>query len=187
MVSQACLIPATPSISLLWLYPFAKRFTDYLQIVLGLQISIGALVGMVGMSMNPLAEPNDIKASAGALYASLTPWTVVYDIVYARQDIKDDAKAGVISMAVRFQHWTKPLLWSAASTQAGFLVLAGLQANLDAHYLIVSCGETALGLATMLMKVKLDEPEDCMWWFKNAGWQIGIPVVSGLLGEFYLN
>lgn len=187
LLPSACMYYAAPSIFLLWLYPFAKRFTDYPQIILGLQISIGVFMGIVAMGVDPILESGKIQGSACAPYTSLVAWTVIYDTVYARQDIKDDAKAGVKSMAVKFQHWTRPLLWVCAMIQVVLLTLAGLLAEMGASYLIVACGGTALSLGTMIQNVKLEEPANCMWWFKNACWHIGIPVASGLMGEYCIN
>ena len=186
LLPSECVYYAVPSIFLLWLYPFGKRFTDYPQIILGLQISVGVLMGAVAMGVDPVLEPERIQGSMCALYTSFVAWTVLYDTVYARQDIKDDAKAGVKSMAVTFQHWTKPLLWLCATIQVGLLVLAGVLANMGASYFTVACGGTALSIVVMLQNVKLEEPADCMWWFKNACWHVGIPVVTGLIGEYFL-
>lgn len=102
-----CVYFAIPSIVLLALYPFAKRFTDYPQIVLGCQISIGIFMGAAAMEMNAVAfspkltsrENSSRLASMVALYVSNIAWTTIYDTIYAHQDIKDDSKAGVKSMA----------------------------------------------------------------------------------------
>lgn len=185
LLPSRCMYYAAPSIFLLWLYPFGKRFTDYPQIILSLQMSIGVFMGMVAMEMDPILESKRMQGSICALYTSFVAWTVVYDTVYARQDIKDDAKAGVKSMSVKFQHWTKPLLWVCATIQISLLVLAGVLADMGAGYFTVACGGTALSLVIMVQNVKLEVPADCMWWFKNACWHVGIPVVSGLIGEYY--
>ena len=181
-----CMYYAAPSMFLLWLYPFCKRFTDYPQIILGLQISIGVFMGIVAMEVDPMLESERIQGSICALYLSFVAWRVVYDTVYARQDIKDDAKAGVKSMSVKFQYWTKPLLRFCATTQTTLLVLAGVLADMGASYFTVACGGIALSLGVMIQNVKLKEPADCMWWFKNACWHVGIPVVLGLVGEYYM-
>lgn len=186
MLPSRCMYYAAPSMFLLWLYPFGKRFTDYPQILLGLQQSIGVFMGMVAMGVDPILESERIRGSISALYISFVTYSVVCDTIYAQQDIKDDAKAGVKSMSVKFQHWTKPLLWVCVTAQAGFLVLAGILADMGVSYLIVACGGTALSLVVMVQKVKLEEPADCMWWFKNACWNVGIPIVSGLVGEYYM-
>ncbi|RYP69050.1 hypothetical protein DL769_005368 [Monosporascus sp. CRB-8-3] len=113
-----CWIIAVPSILLLALYPFAKRFTDFPQIVLGIQLAIGFFMGFASIDHDLLRSPrsldgleNDRKDHALlAFYLANVCWTIVYDTVYAQQDVEDDAKAGVRSMAVRFRGSTRTLL-----------------------------------------------------------------------------
>ncbi len=75
---------ATPSIFLLWLYPIGKRFTDYPQVILDLQMSIGVFMGMVAMGVDPIVETETIQGSTCALCISFVASTVVNDTVYAR-------------------------------------------------------------------------------------------------------
>jgi 4-hydroxybenzoate polyprenyltransferase len=42
----------------------------------------------------------------GFLYGSAILWTVIYDTIYAHQDIRDDIQIGVKSTAIRFQGHT---------------------------------------------------------------------------------
>lgn len=76
-------------------YPFAKRFTSWPQAVLGLAFAYGGLVGWTARA-DTLAPP------AYLLYASAIFWTVGYDTIYALQDVRDDARAGVRSTARLF-------------------------------------------------------------------------------------
>lgn len=185
LLPSRCMFYAAPSIFLLWLYPFGKRFTDYPQIILGLQMSIGVFMGMVAMGVDPLTAPVRLQSSSVSLYGSFVAWSVLYDTVYARQDIRDDAKAGVKSMAVKFQHRMQSLLWLTATVQIGLLVEAGVLIGMGSNYFTIACGGTALSLVIMLQNVKLDQPSNCMWWFANAYWHVGIPLISGLVAEYY--
>ncbi|MGQ7792299.1 4-hydroxybenzoate octaprenyltransferase [Faunimonas sp. B44] len=76
-------------------YPFAKRVTDWPQVVLGFAFSWGALMGWAalfgGLGFAPLA-----------LYAGAIAWTIGYDTIYALQDREDDAVVGVRSTARLF-------------------------------------------------------------------------------------
>ena len=118
-----CVYIAIPSIVLLVLYLFAKRFIDYPQVVLGFQMSIGVIMGSAATGLNPLSslENSRLLTSIGALYAFNIIWTVIYDTIYAHQDIKDDSKAVVKFMAVRFGDQTKTFLSALAFLQVGFL------------------------------------------------------------------
>ncbi|MGY9012853.1 MAG: 4-hydroxybenzoate octaprenyltransferase, partial [Rhodobacterales bacterium] len=75
------LVPAT-------IYPFAKRFTWWPQVFLGLAFNWGALLAWTAHS-GSLAPP------AVLLYAGGIFWTLFYDTIYAHQDIEDDALIGV--------------------------------------------------------------------------------------------
>ncbi|MCX7898735.1 MAG: 4-hydroxybenzoate octaprenyltransferase [Methylocystis sp.] len=77
------------------LYPFAKRFTSWPQAILGLAFAYGALLGWT-------AYTSALAAPALLLYGAAILWTVGYDTIYALQDLRDDAIAGVRSTARLF-------------------------------------------------------------------------------------
>ncbi len=83
------------SIILVILYPLAKRFTHWPQLILGLTFNWGALIGM-SLFYWPL------PASIFYIYGACVFWTLGYDTIYAYQDIKDDKKIGVKSTALLF-------------------------------------------------------------------------------------
>ena len=181
-----CIYIAIPSIILLALYPFAKCFIDYPQVVLGFQMSIGVVMGSAAMGMNPLStlENSRLLTSVGALYASNVTWTVIYDTIYAHQDIQDDFKAGVKSMAVRFGDSTKFLLSSLAVLQVALLVGMGVVMEIDFIYFAVTCGGALATLGYMIWSVDLRKPEECWWWFQNGCWYTGGAIASGFLLEY---
>ena len=76
-------------------YPFMKRITSWPQAVLGLAFAWGGLMGWAAI-FGSLALP------ALLVYAAAIFWTIGYDTIYALQDIRDDAIAGVRSTARLF-------------------------------------------------------------------------------------
>ncbi|MEI2735115.1 MAG: 4-hydroxybenzoate octaprenyltransferase [Rhodoblastus sp.] len=76
-------------------YPFMKRITSWPQAVLGLAFAWGGLMGWAAV-FGSLAAP------AVLVYAAAIFWTIGYDTIYALQDIRDDAIAGVRSTARLF-------------------------------------------------------------------------------------
>jgi 4-hydroxybenzoate polyprenyltransferase len=54
----------------------------------------------------------------GPLYASGVAWTLVYDTIYAHQDVKDDARLGVHSTALHFAAATPQYLTGAGAAGA---------------------------------------------------------------------
>jgi 4-hydroxybenzoate polyprenyltransferase len=76
-------------------YPFAKRFTSWPQAILGFAFAYGAMLGWT-------AQTGSLGAPALLLYAAAILWTIGFDTIYALQDVRDDAIAGVRSTARLF-------------------------------------------------------------------------------------
>ena len=127
------------------------------------------------------------RAAAGALYASCVAWTVLYDMIYAHMDVKDDRKVGIKSMVVRHEKDTKVLMGGLAVVQIGLLAAAGAMVGAGPVFFVGSCGGGGVALAWMVWKVRLEEAGDCWWWFRRGAWLTGGGVVSGLLGEYLVD
>ena len=189
LLPPTCTYYAVPIIVLLGLYPFAKRVFNYPQVVLGFPVSLAIFMGMSAVSVDPytfLLSNGNPSVAAGmiSLYASNIAWTIIYDTIYAHQDARDDAVAGVKSIAVHWGQRTKGLLSGLAVAQVTMLVAAGAFTGLGPVYYAASCGATAASLAVMIHRVNLAKPSDCMWWFKNGAWFVGGSIAAGLLGEY---
>ncbi|KAK3321477.1 UbiA prenyltransferase family-domain-containing protein [Cercophora scortea] len=181
-----CFYYATPSLVLVTLYPLAKRVTYYPQAVLGLTFSWGAVMGFPALGVDLLASQNQAAlTAAGLLYASNVAWTVLYDMIYAHMDIKDDAKAGIKSIALKHDAQTKQVLTGLAVTQVALLAGAGVAAGAGPAFFIGSCGGALVTLGIMIKRVNLKSVKDCWWWFVNGCWLTG-GVISLGLGADYL-
>ena len=118
---------AAPVLLLVWLYPFAKRVTNYAQIVLGITLGWGVQVGAAVMGLDVLGTDADAeRAGLAGVYLVCVVWTMILNTVYAHQDVRDDMKAGIKSMAVLWLHWTKALLWVLSFVQIGILWSIGI-------------------------------------------------------------
>jgi 4-hydroxybenzoate polyprenyltransferase len=178
-----CFWYATPSLILVTLYPLAKRVTYYPQFVLGLTFSWGAMMGFPALGIDLLSNQAALTAAA-CLYASNVAWTVLYDMIYAHMDIKDDVKAGIKSIALKHEKETKAVLTGLAAVQLGLLTATGVAAGLGPVFFAGSCGGAALTLGTMIWRVKLKEVKNCWWWFVNGAWFTGGAITFGLAGEY---
>ena len=178
-----CFFYGAPSLLLVATYPLAKRITHYPQFVLGLAFSWGAFMGFPALGLDVLSDA-DLMLAAGALYASNVAWTVSYDMIYAHMDIRDDAAAGIKSIALRHETNTKAVLSGLAILQVGLLGLAGWATGSGPIYFAGSCGGAATTLVSMIWKVKLKSVESCWWWFRNGCWLTGGAITLGLLGEY---
>lgn len=178
-----CLYYGIPSLALVATYPLAKRVTHYPQSVLGLTFSWGAIMGFPALGVDLLNSGAAFKAAA-CLYASNVAWTVLYDMIYAHMDIKDDVKAGIKSIALRHDKDTKLVLSGLAILQIALLAGAGAAVGAGPIFYIGSCGSAAVTLITMIRRVKLKEVSNCWWWFKTGCWLTGGGVAAGLTGEY---
>ena len=180
-----CFFYATPSLLFVGTYPLAKRVTNYPQAVLGLTFSWGAIMGFPALGVDMLAPENShIIAAAGCLYASCIAWTIVYDMIYAHMDIKDDIKVGIKSIALAHERNTKSVLTGLAAVQVGLLAAAGAAAGFGPVFYIGSCGSAVATLATMIYRVELTSVSNCWWWFKHGCWFTGGGIAAGLAGEY---
>ena len=180
-----CLYWSIPSILLTGLYPYGKRFTHYPQIILGCVFSWGVVMAFPAFDIDLLSSPEAMTA-AGCLFLSCTAWTMVYDTIYAAQDIKDDAKAGVRSPVVRHQNHTRRLLMGAASVQIALLCCTGVAMEASLGYFICTCLGATLMLGGMVRMVHLDNPKDCIWWFKKGCIYTGAVIGSGFIVEYVM-
>ncbi|KAK8210351.1 Para-hydroxybenzoate--polyprenyltransferase, mitochondrial precursor (PHB:polyprenyltransferase) [Zalaria obscura] len=179
----ACFPYAVPSLLLVATYPLAKRVTYYPQFVLGLTFSWGAFLGFPALGVDLLAQEAALTAAA-ALYGSNIAWTVLYDMIYAHMDIRDDVKAGIKSIALKHDAETKIVLSGLAVVQAGLLGVAGAAVGAGPLFWVGSVGGGLLANAWMIWRVRLKSVADCWWWFRNGVWFTGGAVTLGLTGDY---
>ncbi|KLU91901.1 monothiol glutaredoxin-5 [Magnaporthiopsis poae ATCC 64411] len=179
----SCFFYAVPSLILVAGYPLAKRVTYYPQFVLGLTFSWGAIMGFPALGVDVLSNSSAL-AAMGLLYSSNVAWTVLYDMIYAHMDIKDDAKAGIKSIALKHDTQTKQVLSGLAAIQIGLLAGAGVAAGAGPAFFIGSCGGAAVTLGLMIKRVSLKSVKDCWWWFVNGCWITGGAIAAGLAIDY---
>lgn len=121
---------------------------------------------------------------AGCLYASCVAWTVVYDMIYAYQDIRDDAKAGIKSIALAQEKNAKVFLGCVSAVQVALLGCAGVAVGAGPVFFLGSCGVAGATLGYMIWKVNLKDVRDCWAWFRKGAWFTGGAISLGLLGEY---
>ena len=106
------------------IYPFAKRFTWWPQVFLGIAFNWGALLGYA-------AHSGGLGWPAFLLYFAGIAWTLFYDTIYAHQDKEDDALIGIKSTARLFGD--DSLIWLRWFTViSGLLMVSAIFAALQA-------------------------------------------------------
>ncbi|MEH6645831.1 4-hydroxybenzoate octaprenyltransferase [Sulfitobacter sp.] len=105
------------------IYPFAKRFTWWPQVFLGLAFNWGALLAWT-------AHTGRLDAPAVVLYLAGIAWTLFYDTIYAHQDTEDDALIGVKSTARLFGEnsgqWLRRFLMGTVGLMGIAVIFASL-------------------------------------------------------------
>lgn len=116
------------SIPLIVMYPLAKRYTYWPQAVLGLCMNYSCLVAYAhfASSFDPLV--------AVPLYIGGWAWTMIYDSIYAYQDVKDDILVGVKSTALLWKDDIKLYCGGLTVFAAASWTLAGVSAGWGIPY-----------------------------------------------------
>lgn len=147
------------SLGLVALYPFMKRVTYWPQFVFALAFSWGALMGWA-------ATFGSLEWPAVVLYAGSIAWNIGYDTIYAHQDRKDDAIAGVKSTALRFGRTTKPWLAFLYGVTLVALVAAGVMAGAGPVFLVLMI-VAAAHLGWQIVTLDIDDPANCLTRFRS--------------------
>ena len=154
------------SLALVAIYPFAKRFTWWPQIFLGLAFNWGALLAWA-------AQTGSLSAAPVLLYLSGIAWTIFYDTIYAHQDREDDALIGVKSTALLFgantRRWLLAFLVLSVVLMALAVVMALLPRDSLAALLLGLAGVWAFGwhLTWQLLRLDQDDPDNCLRLFRS--------------------
>ncbi|OOF90209.1 hypothetical protein ASPCADRAFT_212162 [Aspergillus carbonarius ITEM 5010] len=163
------------------IYPLCKRVMDFAPAFLGLPFSVGMILPIVSLGINPFSGP------VVALTVVEVAWSCICDTIYGHQDVKYDIQAGVGSMAVRFTNSSKLVTSILAAVIMAAMVFVGVSDNLTDVYFLIGCGGTAVGLAAMIYYVDLADPASCMYWFRSGLLYVGWTRVGGFLAQYLLS
>lgn len=171
------------SLLLVCVYPFAKRFTWWPQVFLGLAFNWGALLAWA-------AHHGSLNAAPLLLYLAGICWTLFYDTIYAHQDAEDDALIGVKSTARLFAENTPRALLFFQIAAMLFLLGAcladpGVLVERPLHLLVALTAVWAFGwhLTWQLRRLDINDAEICLHLFRSnrdaglilaAGWMVAI-------------
>jgi 4-hydroxybenzoate polyprenyltransferase len=148
------------------IYPFAKRFTWWPQVFLGLAFNWGALLAWA-------AHAGSLGWAPVLLYLSGISWTLFYDTIYAHQDKEDDALIGVKSTARLFgahtHAWLRVFMMLSVLLMAAAIIVAMVPvANVLA--LVLALGGAwafAWHLIWQLRALEIDDPDACLRLFRS--------------------
>ena len=138
-------------------YPLAKRFTYFPQTVLGLCFNSGLIISnfVITGGLDFFIIP---------FYLGAVFWTMIYDTVYAFQDIDDDVKIGVKSFAVKLGYDSKNVFYALNGVMGGCFLWGGYLAGLGSFY-YTSVFFFVFKLKKDLEKLDLRNREECKQYF----------------------
>jgi 4-hydroxybenzoate polyprenyltransferase len=157
------------------IYPFGKRFTSWPQAILGCAFAYGALLGWT-------AQLGALETPAIFLYLSAICWTIGFDTIYALQDLRDDAIAGVHSTARLFGAQVR---WAVGALYAACVVFAELALLSVGAGALAQAGLVAYAahLAWQTWRTREDcAPQTAMMLFRSNR-DAGLLLFAGLLAQ----
>ena len=159
-------------------YPFAKRFTWWPQIFLGLAFNWGAILGWAAVT-------GALSPAPILLYVAGIIWTLFYDTIYAHQDREDDALIGVKSTARLFAQNTPKWLFGFLIASVILLTLGTILALAPTQnpviLLLALAGVWGFGwhLTWQLRKLDIDDTDICLHLFRSNR-DAGLIIVAAL-------
>lgn len=162
-LGSAAIVLGVASLALVAIYPFAKRFTWWPQVFLGLAFNWGVLLAWAAHTGNVAPAPI-IAWLAGIA------WTIFYDTIYAHQDTEDDALIGVKSTARLFGADSRKYLLLFGAGAVTLLSLAVLAAGARGLSLLLAFTGIAIfagHLARQLMRFDMDDGAGCLRLFRS--------------------
>ncbi|MFV0280633.1 MAG: 4-hydroxybenzoate octaprenyltransferase [Rhodoblastus sp.] len=164
------------SVVIVLAYPFMKRVTSWPQAVLGLAFAWGGLMGWAAV-FGALAPP------ALLVYAAAIVWTIGYDTIYALQDIRDDAIAGVRSTARLFGDHVRAAVGLMYALSVAFSALAVYLAGVS-PIAYVGVAAFAAHLAWQVAKIAPGDKDRALGLFR-ANRDAGLLLFAGYLAAAF--
>ncbi len=160
------------ALALVVTYPLMKRITHYPQVFLGLTFNFGILIASLALLEN-------IALSTVLLYFACIIWTVIYDTIYAYQDISDDLKIGVKSTAIKFRENPRKILTGLNFALFLTLTCVGWREHFESGFFL------AILVADLLLNHKIkscdfSDSQNCLKVFKANIW-VGILILIAII------
>ncbi len=147
---------------LIFIYPFIKRFVYIPQLFLAVVFNFSVLISWTAAS-------GVFELQSLILYVACIFWTLGYDTIYAYQDIKDDKKIGVKSLAIYLE---KDIKFYTSVFFIIFLIFffyIGIKNNLNMIFFSTIILFTLIIISKIFKKKKL-ETKNCHEIFVINSW-----------------
>lgn len=172
--NKATILGGLFALILITAYPLMKRITYYPQIFLGITFNFGILI-------SSLAIFGRITFDSFVLYLICIIWTVIYDTIYAYQDIESDLEIGIKSTAIKFSKKPKKILTLLSLVMLTLLIFLGLEMRLKIEFFLI----VALFFIILVRNIQncnFKNPAKCLAAFKTnvlIGFLILTAIIAG--------
>lgn len=164
------------SLILVALYPLAKRFTWWPQLVMGFTFGFGAPLGYAAVT-------GHCDRTQALLYLATILWQLGFDTVYGFQDMEDDARIGVRSTSRLMADSPRAFVGTCYAAAGLALLLAGFSAGTGAGFYVIALPCIGFLLLQASKVNPLDAPL-CLRQFRanrDIGIGIALAALAGLL------
>ncbi|KAJ5950898.1 uncharacterized protein N7479_009311 [Penicillium vulpinum] len=171
------LVNAGITMLLAGIYPFCKRFTNYPEVVLNL---------VLGWPIRMAPHSLRIRHTCDrCLFTAIAILNVINDMIYASQDVEDDIKVGIKSMAVRFRDSVKLTLSILSLGMVALLAGAGVSGDTGPMYFVLAVGGIFIRLSGIIASMDLKYPSICVNSASRVYVAVNCSMAYGLLWEYF--
>jgi len=135
------------------IYPFAKRVTNYPQLILG--IAFASSIPMAYAEVN-----GNLPLNTWFLYLATVSWIVAYDTEYAMVDKDDDLKIGIKSTAIAFGDYDRIIIFILQLFSLSLFAIIGWLQNVAWFFYFCLAAALAMALYQQWL-IKDRDPARC--------------------------
>ena len=178
LLNRVAILLSPVALLLATLYPFAKRFIQVPQAMLGIAFGWGTIMAWA-------ASRDTIDPTAWLLFAATVCWAIGYDTIYALQDLEDDRRVGVKSSALFFGPSVWVAVWISLLAMLLLLGLAAWRTGIGQMFYVM-LGGVGLFCSKQAMELRTPvSPARAFRLFHQHVW-VGTAVLAGALCGFLL-
>ena len=161
-LNSTCILLGFIAFPLILLYPLMKRFTYFPQFFLAIVFNFSVLISWT-------AAKGGFDIQSLLLYLACIFWTLGYDTIYAYQDIDDDKKIGVKSLAIYLEKNIKFWVASFYLIFISFFSFLAILNSINSIFFII-IGLFTLKICSEIFKIKKLKSRNCLKIFQMNSW-----------------
>ena len=174
-LNSICILLGFIAFPLILLYPLMKRFIYFPQLCLAIVFNFSVLISWT-------AAKGEFEVQSLLLYLACIFWTLGYDTIYAYQDIDDDKRIGVKSLAIYLEKNIKFWITLFYLIFIGFFSFLAILNNINLIFFIIIT-LFALKILFEIFKIKELQSKNCLKIFQMNSWY-GFFITIGLLFNY---